>query len=258
MNKTQPSKLSVESVKLMKGRHPRPLALTAYDYPSARLLDQTGVEILHVGDSLGMMVLGYPDTTHVTMDEMLHHLRAVSRAQPCALVTADLPFQTYCTPEKAVTNSRLLMDAGADAVKMEGGSEISESIRAVHSEGIPVQGHLGMLPQQVLSEGGYKRKGKTGEEQSRLLEDALLLESLGCFSLVLECVVPEVAALLTVRTGIPTFGIASGMVCDGEIRVTHDLLGAFPWFQPPHTKPYDNLAERTLCAIESFKLEALS
>lgn len=228
------SKITVNQVKLWKGRKPRPLALTSYDYPMTRLLDEVGIEIIHVGDSLGMLVLGLPDTTEVTIADMVHHVRAVARAKPKALITADLPYQSYETVEEAVLHSQQLVEAGAEAVKMEGGQEIENQIRAVLDAGIAVQGHLGMLPQHVKEEGGYKRKGKTQKEQSRLLEDAIRLEQVGCFSIILECVVPEVAALITQKIQVPTFGIASGSVCDGEIRVVHDVIGLFPWYQPPH------------------------
>lgn len=228
------SKITIDDVRSWKGRKPKPLALTSYDYPMTRLLDEVGIEIIHVGDSLGMLVLGLPDTTEVTMADMLHHVRAVARAKPNALITADLSYRSYETSEQALKNSLQLIAAGAEAVKMEGGREIEKQIQTVLKAGIPVQGHLGMLPQHVKEEGGYKRKGKTQQEESRLLEDALWLEKLGCFSLVLECVVPEVAQNITQKLQTPTFGIASGTGCDGEIRVVHDVIGLFPWYQPPH------------------------
>jgi 3-methyl-2-oxobutanoate hydroxymethyltransferase len=213
--------------------------LTAYDFPMARLLDEAGVPVLLVGDSLGMVVLGHPDTTHVTMDDMIHHVRAVARAQPKALVGADLPFRSYLTPEQAVANSRALVAAGADFVKAEGGTEILPQLRAIRDAGIPFCGHLGMLPQHVLEEGGkYRIKGRDEAGRQRILADALALEEAGAFSCVLELVTPPVAAEVTrLCTRMTTVGIGSGPGCDGQILVTHDLIGAFPWFTPRFVVP---------------------
>jgi 3-methyl-2-oxobutanoate hydroxymethyltransferase len=211
-----------------------PLAVTAYDHPMARLLDGCGVEILHVGDTLGMTVLGLADTTQVTMADMLHHVRAVARGTERALVTADLPIHSYDTEAAAVRNSRELVQAGAHAVKLEGGMEIRKQITAILEAGIAVQGHLGMLPQRVREEGGYRKKGKTEEEARRLREEALLLEELGVFSIVLEAVETELAGQITQTLKIPTFGIASGGGTTGQIRVLQDVLGLTPWFRFPH------------------------
>ena len=249
------TKINPEVLRSWKAHRPRPLALTAYDYPMARILDEAGVDILHVGDTLGMVVLGFPDTTHVTMDHIVHHTAAVSRATPKALITADLPIHSYDTPAQAVTNARRLVDAGANAIKMEGGRRIRDEVTAVVEAGIAVQGHLGMLPQHVLEEGGYKRKGKTSQQRDRLLDDAVLLERLGCFSLVLECVVPDVAAEVTRAVSVPTLGIASGNVCDGEIRVTHDIVGLFPWFVPPFVEPKEQVAARIGEAVRQLRSE---
>lgn len=248
-------KITVDAVRSWKGRKPKPLALTSYDYAMTRLLDEVEIEIIHVGDSLGMLVLGLPDTTAVTMADMLHHVKAVARVKPQALITADLPYQSYETAEQALKNSFQLMAVGAEAVKMEGGREIEKQIQAVLNAGIPVQGHLGMLPQRVKQEGGYKRKGKTEKEQERLLEDAHLLEKLGCFSLVLECVVPEVAKQITQNLRIPTFGIASGIDCDGEIRVVHDVIGLFPWYQPPHAWKKGHVGKMIQETVKAFRQE---
>lgn len=246
-------KVTVDEVRRAKGRRPRLLALTAYDYPMARLLDEAGVDILHVGDSLGMLVLGHEDTTRVTMADMEHHVRAVARGRQRALITADLPIRAYEDPGAAVANSRRLIDAGADAVKLEGGREISPQIRAVIGAGIPVQGHLGMLPQRIREEGGYRRKGKTAPERDHMIQDAQLLAESGCFSVVLECVVHEVAAAVTAACPIPTLGIASGDQCDGEIRVVHDVIGMFPWFVPPFAKPLEHIADRIRDAVGEFR-----
>lgn len=246
-------KVTVDEVRRAKGRRPRLLALTAYDYPMARLLDEAGVDILHVGDSLGMLVLGHEDTTRVTMGDMEHHVRAVARGRRNALITADLPIHAYDDPAAAVANSRRLIEAGADAVKLEGGHEIEPQVHAVIAAGIPVQGHLGMLPQRIREEGGYRRKGKTEGERDRMIQDARLLADLGCFSLVLECVVHDVAAAVTAACPVPTLGIASGDRCDGEIRVVHDVIGLFPWFVPPFARPLENVAERIRDAVIAFR-----
>ena len=234
----QRTKLTVAAVQAMKGRA-SVAALTAYDHPTARLLDEAGVHLLLVGDSLGMVVLGYPDTTHVTLDEMVHHVRAVARARPGALVGGDLPIHSYITPGEAVTSARRLRDAGADFVKAEGGREILPQIQAILAEGIPFCGHLGMLPQHVLEEGGiYRIKGRDEAGRQRLLEDATALEAAGVFACVLELVTPPVAAEITrVHPRLITIGIGSGPDCDGQILVTPDLVGGFPWFTPKFVTP---------------------
>jgi 3-methyl-2-oxobutanoate hydroxymethyltransferase len=229
------------------------LALTAYDYPMARILDETGVvDILHIGDSLGMVVLGFADTLSVTIDDIARAVGAVARARKRALITADLPVNTYRTPEEAVKNSKILISAGADAVKLEGGKEFAEHIRAMRGEGIEVQGHIGMLPQNVKEEGGYKRKGKTEEEIQKLTTDARALEEAGVFSMVLEVVVPEIAAEITQLISVPTLGIASGGGTTGQIRVTHDILGLYPWFAPAHAKPLIQLHELIGQSVKKF------
>ncbi len=220
----------------MKGKQPIG-ALTVYDFPTTRLLDETGVPFLLVGDSLGMVVLGYPDTTHVTMEHMEHHVRAAARAHPKALLAADLPYRSYETPEQAVFNAKRLVAAGAEAVKAEGGRSIVPQIKAIVDSGIPFCGHLGMLPQSVLEEGGYKIKGRSEIERGLLLADAEAVEQAGAFALVLELVTPMVAAEITQNQKIPTIGIGSGTECDGQILVTNDLLGTFPWFTPKFVKP---------------------
>lgn len=218
-------------------------ALTAYDYPTARLLDESGVDLLLVGDSLGMVVLGFPDTTHVTLAHMLHHTAAVARANTRALVVADLPIHSYDTPEQALKNARLLVEAGAEAVKLEGGIRQAEKVRAITHAGIPVCGHLGMLPQRVLEEGGYHKKGKTPEQSAALLEGAQALVDAGVFAIVLESVVPQTAASLTAAISVPTIGIGCGNGnCDGEVAVVTDLIGSYPWFIPPFARPEGDVA----------------
>lgn len=217
-------------------RGERIAVLTAYDYPMARLLDEAGVDALLVGDSLGMVVLGYPDTTLVTMEEMLHHTRAVARGSRDAsgrpLIIADLPFGSTATPEATVENSRRLVDAGAHAVKLEGGASHAAHIAALAAGGIPVMAHIGMQPQQVRVEGGYHIKGKTSEQAAELLADADAVEKAGAFGLLLELVLPAVAKQITERIKIPTIGIGSGTDCDGQVLVLHDVIGLFPWFKP--------------------------
>ena len=221
----------------LKGRRPVG-ALTAYDYPTARLLDEAGLDMLLVGDSLGMVVLGFEDTTSVTMEDMVRHTGAVRRGTSRALVVADLPIATYDTPEMALQNARRLTEAGADAVKLEGGTAILPQIKAVLAHGIPVVGHLGMLPQRVKEEGGYKKKGKTAAEAEAILADALALDAAGVCAIVLESVVPSLAAEVTSRVTCPTIGIGAGDATDGQIRVIHDLLGTFPWFRPKFAECY--------------------
>lgn len=230
-------KITPEIIRAMKANRQGVPALTVYDYPMARLLDEAGVPILLVGDSVGMVVLGYPDTTHVTLAEMEHHTRAAARAKPKALLAADLPFGTYSTVADAVANAKRLQAAGAEAVKAEGGRDILPQVRAIIAAGIPYLGHLGMLPQHVLEEGKYRIKGKKDEEHAALLADAKALDEAGAFAIVLELVTPPVAAEISRAISIPTIGIGSGPDCDGQILVTHDLVGAFPWFTPRFIKP---------------------
>jgi 3-methyl-2-oxobutanoate hydroxymethyltransferase len=228
-------------------------ALTAYDYPTARLLDESGIDLLLVGDSLGMVALGFPDTTHVTLEHMRHHVAAVARAEPAALVLADLPIHTYNDPDTAVANARLLVEAGAEAVKLEGGIRQADKVRAIVEAGIPVCGHLGMLPQRVLEEGGYHKKGRTPEQVGALHDGADALIRAGVFAIVLESVVPEVAAELTTILPVPTIGIGCGeTTCDGEVAVVTDLVGSFPWFVPPFARPEANVASTVREAVTSY------
>ncbi len=221
----------------LKTRGEKVAVLTAYDFPTARLLDEAGIDALLVGDSLGMVVLGYPDTTSVTMDEMLHHTRAVARAAKRAPVIADLPIGSYETAEEAVANGRGLLKAGAHAVKLEGGVTRIAQVDALIRDGIAVMGHIGMLPQSVRAEGGYKIKGKTTAEGDALLADAVALDRAGAFAIVLELVKPDVATEISRRIAVPTIGIGSGPGCDGQVLVTHDLIGLFPWFTPKFVSP---------------------
>ncbi len=214
--------------------------LTAYDYPTALSMDAAGVDSILVGDSLGMVVLGYANTIPVTMEEMLHHCRAVSRGARSALLIGDMPFMSYqASIEEAVRNAgRFLKESGMDAVKLEGGRERADAVRAIVGAGIPVMGHLGLTPQSVNQLGGFRPQGKTASAAKKLLEDALLLEEAGCFSLVLESVPARLAEHISKKISIPTIGIGAGVGCDGQVLVTHDLLGLFERFTPKFVKKY--------------------
>ncbi|WP_009960756.1 3-methyl-2-oxobutanoate hydroxymethyltransferase [Verrucomicrobium spinosum] len=226
--------------------------LTAYDYPTARLLDEAGVDLILVGDSLGMVVLGMPDTTGVTMQMMLHHAAAVRRGVQRATIIVDLPSGSYGMPDMAVHNARRLVEAGADAVKLEGGVDVADQVRAITQAGIAYIGHIGMLPQSVKHEGGYKKKGKTDDDANRLLADARALEEAGAAGIVLESMVPEVAERISKAIQIPTIGIGAGPNCDGQVLVTPDLLGAFPWFKPPFATALANEAMETTRAAREW------
>ncbi|MGO8677575.1 MAG: 3-methyl-2-oxobutanoate hydroxymethyltransferase [Limisphaerales bacterium] len=246
------NKITAETIRAMKGSGTKIAALTAYDFPMTRLLDEAGIPLILVGDSLGMVVLGYPDTTHVTMAEMEHHVRAAARAHPRALLAADLPYRSYETVEAAVANSKRLAAAGAEAVKAEGGRLIAEQVQAIVKSGIPFLGHLGMLPQHVLEEGGYRVKGKTEPEHQDLLADAQALVQAGAFAVVLELVAPPVAKDITQRIVIPTIGIGAGPGCDGQVLVTPDLLGLLPWYDLKHVKPKLNAAQQMGAVVRQW------
>lgn len=250
---TTAEKITPEIIRGMKARGQKVAALTAYDFPMTRLLDESGIPLILVGDSLGMVVLGYPDTTRVTMADMEHHVAAAARANPRALLAADLPYHSYDNAEAAVTNARRLVAAGAQAVKAEGGRDIIEQVGAIIGAGIPFLGHLGMLPQHVLEEGGYHVKGKNEPEHQNLLADADALVQAGAFAVVLELVTARVARELTHRISIPTIGIGSGADCDGQILVTPDLLGMLPWYDLKHVKPKLNAAEQMRAVVKDWK-----
>lgn len=232
-----------------------PLAvLTGYDYPTALALEQAGVDAILVGDSLGMVVLGYPTTLQVTLEDMLHACRAVSRGAQSPLLIGDMPFLSYqVSTSEAVRNAgRFLQEAGMDAVKLEGGRERLEAIQSIVRAGIPVMGHLGLTPQSIHQLGGFRAQGKTAPAALRLLEDALLLQEAGCFSLVLESVPARLAAHISQALEIPTIGIGAGAGCDGQVLVTHDLLGLFERFTPKFVKQYAHLSADMRQAFESY------
>jgi len=227
-------KVTANCIKNLKGK--KFPSLTAYDFAMARLLDEAEVPLILVGDSLAMVVLGYPDTTELTVGEMEHHVRAVARAQPNGFVAADMPARSYENVPDALTTAKRLLDAGAEAVKAEGGREIIDQIKAITAEGIAFVGHLGMLPQHVKEEGGYKVKGKVPREREALLADAKALEEAGAIAMVLELVEKTLAAEITAAVSIPTIGIGAGPHCDSQILVTTDLFGTSPDYIPRHVK----------------------
>jgi len=250
-------KITTRSFRLKKQRSEPITMLTAYDYPTALAIDRAGIDSILVGDSLGMVVLGYENTLPVTMQDMLHHCRAVSRGSHYALLIGDMPFMSYqADVSDAVRNAgRFLQEAGMDAVKLEGGRERVEAISAIVGSGIPVMGHLGLTPQSVNQFGGFRAQGRTAAAAKGLLEDALLLEEAGCFSLVLESVPERLAELVSQRLEIPTIGIGAGVGCDGQVLVTHDLLGLFDRFTPRFVKRYTSLHEQMSEAFSAYKAD---
>jgi len=254
----KPTKPSPESLRATKAAGRRLACLTAYDFPAARLLDDCGLDLLLVGDSLGMVVLGHPDTTQVTMADMVHHTRPVARGAEKTLVASDLPAGSCSTPQAALENSRLLREAGADLVKIEGGREALPMVREILAGGIPAIGHLGMLPQRVREEGGYHVKGKSPAEAERLLEDARALDALGVSAIVLELVHAPLAAEISRAVACPTIGIGSGKNCDGNILVLHDLVGLYPWFRPKFAHPRADFAAGLQSAARGYAEECRS
>ena len=217
--------------------------LTGYDYPTALALDRAGIDAILVGDSLGVVVLGYENTIPVTMDEMLLHCRAAARGTQTAFLIGDMPFMSYqVSVKKAVSNAgRFLKEGGVEAIKLEGGREREEAIRAIVETGIPVMGHLGLTPQSIHAQGGYHTQGRTATAAKRLLEDAILLQEAGCFSIVLESVPAKLAELVSKKLVIPTIGIGAGSGCDGQVLVVHDMLGLFDRFTPKFVRKYADL-----------------
>lgn len=231
--------------------------LTAYDYPMARMIDEAGIDSILVGDSLGNVVLGYDSTIPVTMDDMIHHIKAVTRAVKRAMVVGDLPFLSYhLSREESVRNAgRILQEGGARAVKLEGGREVAEAIRAMVAAGIPVMGHLGLTPQSVNQMGGYRVQGRDEAAARRLIEDALAIQEAGVFAVVLECVPVPLAKLLTEKLEVPTIGIGAGPYCDGQVLVTHDMLGMYGGFSPKFAKRYVQLHEDISRALRAYREE---
>ncbi|MEW5958718.1 MAG: 3-methyl-2-oxobutanoate hydroxymethyltransferase [Chloroflexota bacterium] len=239
----------------------RPITmLTAYDYPGASLVDQAGIDIILVGDSLAMTVLGQPNTVAVTLEEMLHHCKAVARGARRAFLVGDMPFLSYqVDPIEAVRNAgRFIKEAGMDAVKLEGGSEVVDAVRAMVRAGIPVMGHLGLTPQTATKLGGYKVQAKTSAAARQLLENALALQEAGCFAIVLEAVPAQVGELVSRKLSIPTIGIGAGPGCDGQVLVFHDVLGLFDRFTPKFVKRYAELHQSILAALQAYRQEVES
>ncbi len=254
VSQTERKKITTRALQLKKERKEPIRMLTAYDYPTALALDQAGIDAILVGDSLGMVVLGYENTLPVTMEDMLHHCKAVKRGARYALLIGDMPFMSYqvSIPDAVRNAGRFLQEAGMDAVKLEGGRERLETVRAIVSAGIPVMGHLGLTPQSVHQMGGFRPQGRNFRAARAILEDALLLQEAGCFSLVLESIPTRLASLITSRLEIPTIGIGAGPGCDGQVLVTHDLLGLFDRFTPRFVKKYANLHASMVEAFTSY------
>jgi 3-methyl-2-oxobutanoate hydroxymethyltransferase len=241
----------------MKQRGKKIPMLTAYDYAFAKIIDEVGVPLILVGDSLGMVILGYESTIPVTMDEMIHHVKAVVRGTKHALVIGDMPFMTYhVSIEDTLRNAaRFIQEGGAQAVKLEGGEVVADKVSRLVSCGIPVQGHIGLTPQSVNQLGGYKVVGKTPEVAVRLLNDAKALEEAGAFSIVLECVPAPLSQLITERVKVPTIGIGAGKGCDGQVQVVSDILGLFTDFVPKHAKQYAKLNQTVTTAVTDYIAE---
>ena len=249
-------KLTIPDIKNRKNATPI-AEVTAYDYPWARLADQAGMDIVLVGDSLGMVVLGYTDTVSVTMEEMIHHTRAVVRGVEHALVVTDMPFGSCSSSIPAAIDNavRILKEGRADAVKVEGGVAMATTVAAMVAAGIPVQGHIGLTPQTATSLGGFKVQGKSAQAAHQLIDDALALEAAGCFSVVLEAIPAPLAEHITGRLAIPTIGIGAGPDCDGQVLVIHDLVGLYDRFTPKFVKQYARINEPVGEALRQYREE---
>lgn len=255
----QRKKITVPAIRAMKGKS-RVGMLTAYDYPSAKVADAAGADILLVGDSLGMVVLGYPDTLSVTVDDMLHHTRAVARGTKSALIVGDMPYLSYhVSLEESVRNAGRFIQAGAHAVKIEGAKPSRiKVIEAILDAEVPVMGHIGLTPQSVNALGGFKLQGKNADDARRLLDEAVALERAGCFSLVLECVPSELAGMITEQITIPTIGIGAGPSCDGQVLVFHDVLGIYDGHTPKFVRQYAHIAQDMQAALEGYLADVRS
>ena len=257
MSNTEQKRWTIRRLKQLYRAGEPIVALTAYDYPFARIVDAAGVHLILVGDSLGMTMLGYENTIPVTMAEMLHHTAAVARGVENALVVGDMPFMTYrISPEQAMSNAaRFLQEGGAQAVKLEGGREIAPTIARLVEAGIPVLGHVGLLPQSILADGGYRVHGRTEEDADKLREDAVRIADAGAFAIVLEEIPAALGAKITEAVHVPTLGIGAGSGCSGQIQVLHDILGLFEDFTPRHTKRYAELGRDAAAAVTRYVSE---
>ena len=255
----QQKKLTIPDNKNRKNGTPI-AELTAYDYPWAKAVDAAGIDVVLVGDSLGMVVLGHPDTVSVTMDEMIHHTKAVVRGVERALVITDMPFGSYNSSIPAAINNatRILKEGRADAVKIEGGVSMAATVAAIVNAGIPVQGHIGLTPQTATSLGGFKVQGKSAQAAKQLLDDAKALEEAGCFSIVLEAIPAPLAERITQTISIPTIGIGAGPSCDGQVLVIHDLVGLYDRFTPKFVKQFAAINEPIAAALAQYKAEVES
>ena len=247
-------RITINQVREMKEKGEKITMLTAYDYSTAKIVDEVGIPLILVGDSLGMVILGYETTIPVTMEDMLHHTRAVVRGTQQAMIVGDMPFMTYhVSVEDALRNAaRFIQEAGAQAIKLEGGVTVAEKVKRVVECGIPVMGHIGLTPQSVHQLSGHKVQGRSPEAALRILEDAQALEEAGVFAMVLESVPAPLAALITEKMGVPTIGIASGAGCDGQVQIINDILGSFTDFVPRHAKQYAQLADTIRDAVSRY------
>lgn len=253
-------RVTITEIREMKQKKEKIPMLTAYDYVTAKMVDEAGVPLILVGDSLGMVMLGYQSTIPVTMEEMIHHTKAVVRGAKQALVVGDMPFMTYhISVSDALHNAaRFIQEAGAQAVKLEGGEVVAETVRRLVRCGIPVMGHIGLTPQSIHQLGGFKVRGKGLEEARKLLNDARILEEAGAFAIVLECTPAPLSKLITQKLSIPTIGIGAGLDCDGQVQVISDLLGLYTEFVPKHAKQYARLAGEIKTAVEDYISEIKS
>jgi len=253
-------RVTITEIKEMKQRKEKIPMLTAYDYVTAKMVDEAGVPLILVGDSLGMVMLGYESTIPVTMEEMIHHTKAVVRGAKKALIIGDMPFMTYhISVSDALHNAaRFIQEGGAQAVKLEGGEVVAEQVRRLVDCGIPVMGHIGLTPQSVHQLGGFKVRGKAAEEAKKLLNDARILEEAGAFAIVLECTPAPLSELITQKLAIPTIGIGAGPDCDGQVQVISDMLGLYTEFVPKHAKQYARLAGEIKTAVSSYISEVKS
>lgn len=253
-------KVTTHTLQAKKDRNETISMLTAYDYATALAVDRAGIDVVLVGDSLGMVVLGYETTLPVTMDDMLHHCKAVSRGAKTALLVGDMPFMSYqlSAPEAVRNAGRFLQEAGMDTVKLEGGREMAETIEAIVRAGIPVMGHIGLTPQSVHKLGGWKAQGRSARAALRLVEDAQRLEEAGCYAIVLESIPSRLAELISTRLRVPTIGIGAGAGCDGQVLVTHDLLGLFDRFTPKFVKRYADVHGEMARAFGEYKADVES
>ena len=250
-------RVSISQIKDMKQKGEKITMLTAYDYTTAKIIDEAGVPLILVGDSLGMVVLGYESTIPVTMEEMLHHTKAVVRGTKQAMVVGDMPFMTYhvSTSDALRNAARFIQEGGAQAIKLEGGVTVAEKVRSIVDCGIPVVGHIGLTPQSIHQLGGYKVQGKTSEAALKMVEDAQALEEAGAFAIILETIPAPLAAVITQKVGIPTIGIGAGVGCDGQVQVISDILGLFTGFVPKHAKQYAKMADTIRIAVNEYDKE---